>query len=105
MEIPTGKVVALKKLQCDTSDPESVKMMAIEIAILRRLDHPNVIKLEGIVASRMSETLYLVFEYMDNDLATLSADPDKRFTEHQVSFNKNIVFKVKSDTALCSHTR
>jgi serine/threonine protein kinase len=31
--------------------------------MLRRLDHPNnVIKLEGIVTSRFSHSLYLVFE-------------------------------------------
>lgn len=47
----------------------------MEIVILRRLNHPNVIKLLGIVTSRMSGTLYLVFEYMDIDLATLSGDP------------------------------
>ncbi|KAI7737469.1 hypothetical protein M8C21_018378 [Ambrosia artemisiifolia] len=83
-DIHTGNIVALKKVQCDTSDPESVKMMAMEIVILRRLDHPNVIKLEGIVTSRMSETLYLVFEYMDHDLAALSGDPAIQFTESQV---------------------
>ncbi|PWA55622.1 hypothetical protein CTI12_AA426370 [Artemisia annua] len=83
-DLSTGNVVALKRIQCDTSDPESVKMIAMEIVILRRLDHPNVIKLEGIVTSRMSETLYLVFEYMDHDLATLSAKPDTEITVPQV---------------------
>nr|XP_043630065.1 zinc finger BED domain-containing protein RICESLEEPER 1-like [Erigeron canadensis] len=85
----TEDIVALKKLQCDPSDPESVKMISMEIAILRRLDHPNVIKLKGIVTSRMSETLYLVFEYMDHDLATLSAKADMHFTEHQVKHYMN----------------
>ncbi|KAK1441537.1 hypothetical protein QVD17_07515 [Tagetes erecta] len=84
MDTQSGNVVALKKIKCDTSDPESVKMMAMEIVILRRLDHPNVIKLEGIVTSRASETLYLVFEYMDHDLAALSADTSMQFTESQV---------------------
>ncbi|GKD13144.1 mitogen-activated protein kinase, conserved site-containing protein, partial [Tanacetum coccineum] len=83
-DISTGNIVALKKIQCDTSDPESVKMIAMEIAILRRLDHPNVIKFEGIVTSTMSEFLYLVFEYMDHDLATLSAKPGTEFTVPQV---------------------
>lgn len=82
----TGNIVALKKILCDTSDPKSVKMLATEIVILRHLDHPNVIKLKGIVTSRMSETLYLVFEYMDHDLAALSADTAVQFTEPQVSF-------------------
>ncbi|GAB2218767.1 hypothetical protein Droror1_Dr00001999 [Drosera rotundifolia] len=80
----TGKIVALKKVRFDTLEKESVKFMAREILLLRRLDHPNVIKLEGLVTSRMSCSLYLVFEYMDHDLAGLAASPDIKFTESQV---------------------
>ncbi|XP_020244923.1 probable serine/threonine-protein kinase At1g54610 [Asparagus officinalis] len=58
--------------------------MAREILILRRLDHPNVVKLEGLVTSRMSCSLYLVFEYMEHDLAGLAASPGIKFTEPQV---------------------
>ncbi|KAL2325443.1 hypothetical protein Fmac_024501 [Flemingia macrophylla] len=80
----TGKIVALKKVRFDNLEPESVKFMAREILILRRLDHPNVIKLEGLVTSRMSLSLYLVFDYMVHDLAGLAASPDIKFTEPQV---------------------
>ncbi|KAK4781970.1 hypothetical protein SAY86_016072 [Trapa natans] len=80
----TGKLVALKKVRFDNLEPESVKFMAREILILRRLDHPNVIKLEGLVTSRMSSSLYLVFQYMEHDLAGLAASPDVKFTESQV---------------------
>ncbi|KAF0915944.1 hypothetical protein E2562_000582 [Oryza meyeriana var. granulata] len=58
--------------------------MAREILILRRLDHPNIIKLEGLVTSRMSCSLYLVFEYMEHDLAGLASFPGVKFTESQV---------------------
>ena len=67
-------------------EPESVRFMAREILVLRRLDHPNVIKLEGLVTSRMSCSLYLVFEYMEHDLAGLGACPEITFTEAQVCF-------------------
>ncbi|CDP08611.1 unnamed protein product [Coffea canephora] len=80
----TGKIVALKKVRFDNLEPESVRFMAREIIILRRLDHPNVIKLEGLVTSRMSCSLYLVFEYMEHDLAGLAASPEIKFTEPQV---------------------
>ncbi|KAL8158058.1 hypothetical protein AgCh_002681 [Apium graveolens] len=83
-DIVTGKIVALKKVRFDNLEPESVKFMAREILILRRLDHPNVIKLEGLVTSRMSCSLYLVFEYMEHDLAGLAASPTIKFTEPQV---------------------
>ncbi|XP_020572672.1 probable serine/threonine-protein kinase At1g54610 [Phalaenopsis equestris] len=83
-DIENGKIVALKKVRFDSLEPESVRFMAREIHILRRLDHPNIINLEGLVTSRMSCSLYLVFEYMEHDLAGLAAFPGIKFTEPQV---------------------
>ncbi|KAK6122952.1 hypothetical protein DH2020_043312 [Rehmannia glutinosa] len=71
-----GKIVALKKVRFDNLEPESVRFMAREILILRRLDHPNVVKLQGLVTSRMSCSLYLVFDYMEHDLAGLASSPE-----------------------------
>ncbi|KAJ6748350.1 CELL DIVISION PROTEIN KINASE [Salix purpurea] len=86
-DLITGKIVALKKVRFDDLEPESVKFMAREILVLRRLDHPNVLKLEGLVTSRMSCSLYLVFEYMEHDLAGLVARQGVKFTEPQLDFN------------------
>ncbi|THU44008.1 hypothetical protein C4D60_Mb02t02840 [Musa balbisiana] len=83
-DLETGKTVALKKVRFVNVDPESVRFMAREIHILRRLDHPNVVKLEALVTSKMSCSLYLVFEYMEHDLAGLVAIPGIKFTEPQV---------------------
>lgn len=80
--------MALKKVRFDNFEPESVKFMAREILVLRKLDHPNVIKLEGLVTSRMSTSLYLVFEYMEHDLAGLSAVQGVKFTEPQVNLER-----------------
>ncbi|KAH7657636.1 [RNA-polymerase]-subunit kinase protein [Dioscorea alata] len=83
-DLDSGKIVALKKVRFDNLEPESVRFMAREIHILRRLDHPNIVKLEGLVTSRMSCSLYLVFEYMEHDLAGLASFPGIKFTEPQV---------------------
>ncbi|KAK4734919.1 hypothetical protein R3W88_009180 [Solanum pinnatisectum] len=83
-DLITGKIVALKKVRFDTLEPESVKFMAREILVLKKLDHPNIIKLEGLVTSRMSSSLYLVFEYMEHDLAGLAAVQKVKFSESQV---------------------
>ncbi|XP_021894091.1 probable serine/threonine-protein kinase At1g09600 [Carica papaya] len=83
-DLDQKKIVALKKVRFDNLEPESVRFMAREIHILRRLDHPNVIKLEGLVTSRMSCSLYLVFEYMEHDLAGLASHPGLKFSEPQV---------------------
>ncbi|KAM7475776.1 hypothetical protein LguiB_023019 [Lonicera macranthoides] len=83
-DLITGKIVALKKVRFDNLEAESVKFMAREILILKKLNHPNVIKLEGLVTSRMSSSLYLIFEYMEHDLSGLTAFQGIQFTESQV---------------------
>nr|XP_043628433.1 probable serine/threonine-protein kinase At1g54610 [Erigeron canadensis] len=83
-DLETGNIVALKKVRFAKMDPESVRFMAREVIVLRRLDHPNVMKLEGLLTSRVSGNLYLVFEYMEHDLAGLAASPIIKFTEPQI---------------------
>ncbi|CAI0431587.1 unnamed protein product, partial [Linum tenue] len=83
-ELETGRIVALKKVRFDNFEPESVRFMAREIMILRRLDHPNVMKLDGLITSHLSCSIYLVFEYMEHDITGLLSCPDVRFTESQI---------------------
>ncbi|XP_022844906.1 protein IMPAIRED IN BABA-INDUCED STERILITY 1-like isoform X1 [Olea europaea var. sylvestris] len=83
-DLESGKIVALKKVRFDNFEPESVRFMAREIIILRRLDHPNIIKLEGIITSRLSCSIYLVFEYMEHDISGLLSCPDIKFSQEQV---------------------
>ncbi|XP_013605355.1 PREDICTED: probable serine/threonine-protein kinase At1g54610 isoform X2 [Brassica oleracea var. oleracea] len=83
-ETETGKIVALKKVRFDNFEPESVRFMAREILILRRLDHPNIIKLQGLVTSKLSCNIHLVFEYMEHDLTGLLSRPDINFTTPQI---------------------
>ncbi|XP_074355627.1 putative serine/threonine-protein kinase At1g09600 isoform X1 [Apium graveolens] len=83
-DLENGKFVALKKVKFNNSDPQSIRFMAREIHILCRLFHPNIIKLEGVVTSRRSHTLYLVFEYMEHDLAGLAFRSGIKFTESQI---------------------
>ncbi|KAL6498419.1 hypothetical protein OROHE_026687 [Orobanche hederae] len=83
-DLKTGKIMAMKKVRFVNMDPESVRFMAREICILRRLDHPNVMKLEALVTSRVSGSLYLIFEYMEHDLSGLLALPRIKFTEPQI---------------------
>ncbi|XVF11867.1 hypothetical protein REPUB_Repub08aG0064300 [Reevesia pubescens] len=83
-DLESGKIVALKKVRFDNFEPESVRFMAREILILRKLDHPNIINLEGIITSRMSCSIYLVFEYMEHDITGLLSCPDIKFSESQI---------------------
>nr|QYW07104.1 cyclin-dependent kinase like 5 [Dimocarpus longan] len=92
-DLETGKIVALKKVRFVNMDPESVRFMAREILILRKLDHPNVMKLEFIITSRMSDNLYLVFEYMEHDLAGLATTPGNKLTESQIKCYMQQLFR------------
>ncbi|KAL0732551.1 hypothetical protein Bca4012_008760 [Brassica carinata] len=83
-DLETNQIVALKKVRFANMDPDSVRFMAREIIILRRLDHPNVMKLEGLITSRVSGSLYLIFEYMDHDLSGLASTPGVKFSEAQI---------------------
>ncbi|ESQ55051.1 hypothetical protein EUTSA_v10027413mg [Eutrema salsugineum] len=80
-----NKTVALKRIRFDLSDSESIKCIAREIIILRKLDHPNVIKLEGLMlVDHDSSILYMIFEYMEHDLLGLSSLLGVEFSEPQV---------------------
>ncbi|XP_790847.3 cyclin-dependent kinase 2 [Strongylocentrotus purpuratus] len=65
-DLKSGKTVALKKIRLDT-ESEGVPSTAIrEIALLKELDHKNIVKLHDVVHS--DKKLYLVFEFMNQDL-------------------------------------
>ncbi|KAJ4887483.1 Protein kinase superfamily protein [Raphanus sativus] len=83
-DLETNQIVALKKVRFANMDPESVRFMAREIIILRRLNHPNVMKLLGLIISKASGSLYLVFEYMDHDLTGLASTPGINFSQPQI---------------------
>lgn len=105
-DLESNKIVALKKVRFANMDPESVRFMSREILILRRLDHPNIMKLEGLITSRVSGSLYLVFEYMEHDLAGIASRPGIKFTEAQVlalpvRFKCDIVKVYTKNNILC----
>lgn len=62
----TNEVIALKKIRLEQED-EGVPSTAIrEIALLKELRHPNVVRLYDVIHS--DKRLYLVFEFVDMDL-------------------------------------
>lgn len=62
----TGKIVALKKIRLDT-DTEGVPSTAIrEIALLRELEHPNIVTLLDVI--HFDNNLYMIFEFLNQDL-------------------------------------
>lgn len=99
-DITNNEIVALKKVKFVNMDPESVRFMAREICILRRLDHPNVLKLKAMAISRISGSLSLVFNYMEHDLSGLATVHGAKFTEPQVSVVFNLSLNIVLTTSL-----
>ncbi|XP_049352772.1 probable serine/threonine-protein kinase At1g54610 [Solanum verrucosum] len=87
-----NKIVVLKKVCADNLDPGSFKFMAREIVLLRRLgDHPNVIKLEGVVPSKMACSL--VFDCMEYDLKGIQEQKGVKLSEPEIKCYMNQLLK------------
>ncbi|KYR00380.1 p34-cdc2 protein [Tieghemostelium lacteum] len=63
-EKSTGRLVALKKIRLEDDGVPSTALR--EISILKDIPHPNVVTLYDVL--HCSNRLYLVFEYLDQDL-------------------------------------
>ena len=62
----SGELIALKQIRLADED-EGVPSTAIrEISLLKELSHPNVVTLKDVIYA--DNRLYLVFEYLDQDL-------------------------------------
>ncbi|CAL9125085.1 unnamed protein product [Musa acuminata var. zebrina] len=77
----SGEVVAIKKMKIKYYSWEECLNLR-EVKSLRRLNHPNIIKLKEVI--RENDTLYLVFEYMECNLYQLMKKRGKPFTEVEI---------------------
>lgn len=81
----TGDVLAMKRMKLQDEE-EGVPSTAIrEVAILKELDHPNVVKLLDVCCTQ--NKLLLIFEFVDSDLKKYLNRPQKMLKKMEsVSF-------------------
>ncbi|XP_073482765.1 serine/threonine-protein kinase ICK isoform X1 [Aquarana catesbeiana] len=84
----SGELVAIKKMKRKFYSWEEC-MNLRELKSLRKLNHPNVIKLKEVI--RENDQLYFVFEYMKENLYQLMKDRNKLFPETTI---RNIMFQI-----------
>jgi len=82
----TGTVVALKKIKFHRDhEDEGLPLTAFrEIQLLMQCRHRNIVRLREIAVGRRLDSLYLVCEYCDHDLAVLVDSARKRFAVPEV---------------------
>jgi serine/threonine protein kinase len=96
----SGAIIALKKIRLEQED-EGVPSTAIrEISLLKELQHPNIVRLQDVVHSE--NRLYLVFEYLDQDLKKYmeSCDP----AGMTASLIKSYMYQMINGLSIC-HSR
>ena len=58
-----------------------------EINILINIRHPNIVLLKEVVVGRSLDSIFLVMEYCEQDLASLLDNMQTPFSESQVNHN------------------
>uniref|UniRef100_A0A7S0R1R8 cyclin-dependent kinase n=1 Tax=Pyramimonas obovata TaxID=1411642 RepID=A0A7S0R1R8_9CHLO len=93
----TNDQIALKKIRLNQDD-EGIPSTAIrEIALLKELEHQNIVRLRDVVHQNMR--LYLVFDFLDLDLKKLM-DSTPGFSQDRVLI-KRYMYQLISATAHC----
>ena len=78
----TGEQVAIKKMKKKFYSWEEC-MSLREIKALRKLNHPNIVKMKEVI--RVNNDLYLVFEYMQGNVYEMLKDNRARgLSEEQI---------------------
>lgn len=100
MMVRTGETVALKNMKLDSQE-EGIPSTAIrEIAILKELSHPNVVKLYDVLCK--PGKLVLVFEYLENDLKKYMKSMNGRLTPGTI---KNFAYQLVRGVEFCHSSR
>ena len=85
-DVDTGEIYALKAIRLESED-EGIPSTAIrEIALLKELQHPNIVRLVNVLHT--DKKLTLVFEFLDQDLKKLLDKTQGPLPEDQVKVSE-----------------
>ena len=95
-DIDSGEIVALKTIKLESED-EGIPSTAIrEIALLKELSHPNIVRLVNVLHT--DKQLTLVFEYLDQDLKKLL---DNHTGDLPIETVKSFLYQLLNGIAKC----
>lgn len=79
----TGETVAVKQIKLADLPKSELRVIMLEIDLLKNLDHPNIVKYHGFV--KTPETLNIILEYCENGSLHTIAKNFGRFPENLVA--------------------
>jgi len=98
-DVKTNEIVAMKKIRLEAED-EGVPSTAIrEISLLKELKDDNIVKLLDIVHA--DQKLYLVFEFLDNDLKRFMDTGNQNRTPITPALVKKFTYELTSGLLYC----
>ncbi|KAJ4462015.1 putative Cyclin-dependent kinase 10 [Paratrimastix pyriformis] len=84
VDTQNGSIVALKKIRLDR-EKDGVPVTSLrEIKLLKSIRHPHIVQLKEVVVGHNVDSVYLVYEYCEHDLAGLFEMRGAPFTEADI---------------------
>lgn len=80
----SNKIVALKKVRMER-EKDGIPLSGLrEISLLLKLEHENIVQLTEVVVGKHLDSIFLVMEYCEQDLASLLDNMSSPFKEAQI---------------------
>jgi cyclin-dependent kinase 10 len=79
----SNEILALKRVRMENESDGLPTSSLREIALLKRLNHDNIVRVHDVVVGRELDHIFLVMEYCEQDLATLMDHSPTPYTPSQ----------------------
>jgi cyclin-dependent kinase 10 len=84
-DLKSNEIVALKRVRMEEEKDGLPVSSLREINLLLNLRHKNIVELKEVVVGKKLDSIFLVMEYCEQDLASLLDNMTSHFTEAQVN--------------------
>eukprot|EP01017_Pseudomicrothorax_dubius_P049895 TRINITY_DN934_c0_g1_i1.p1 TRINITY_DN934_c0_g1~~TRINITY_DN934_c0_g1_i1.p1 ORF type:complete len:313 (+),score=117.52 TRINITY_DN934_c0_g1_i1:172-1110(+) len=98
----TREIVALKKIRLENEEEGMPSTAMREISLLKELQHPNIVALKDVVYYPSEKKLYLIFEYLDQDLKKYLDVNKNNLTPHMI---RSFLYQILSGLNYCHQRR
>jgi len=99
MHKKSGKLVALKKIRLEHEDEGVPSTTIREISTLKELEHPNIVYMHDVIMQEKS--LYLVFEFLTEDLKKYTDRLRERKQVMQLPELKSLTYQILQAITFC----